>query len=182
MDYHLHFPKMSASLSSDGVALNVNLIWSDVWKAWGGTPWFPNCLESLCGEHLDLAAPHARQHVLTRINEVACSPVIQRRYATFTPNNMKRRARFLWGHIVWWNLMMDLILGIINRLWWKHFCLVKFKCYLIIKMCLLGRVESKGFNVNVCVGVVGAPSQLICVFNNIKIVNIPWKVLEGCLK
>jgi hypothetical protein len=147
MDYHLHFPKMSASLSSDGVALNVNLIWSDVWKAWGGAPWFPNCLESLCGEHLDLAAPHARQHVLTRINEVACSPVIQRRYATFTPNNMNRRASFLWGHIVWWNLMMDLILGIINRLWCKRFSLVKFKCYLIIKLCLLGRFESKGFNV-----------------------------------
>lgn len=38
---------------------------------------------------------------------------------------------------------MDLILGVINILYWKHFCFVKFKCYLIIKLCLVGRVDSK---------------------------------------
>lgn len=39
--------------------------------------------------------------------------------------------------------MMDLILGVINILYWKHFCFVKFKCYLIIKLCLVGRVDLK---------------------------------------
>lgn len=36
---------------------------------------------------------------------------------------------------------MDLILGVINILYWKHFCFVKFKCYLIIKLCLVDRVD-----------------------------------------
>jgi len=44
--------------------------------------------------------------------------------------------------------MMDLILGVINILYYKHFCFVKFKCYLIIKLCLVGRVDSK---ISMCV-------------------------------
>lgn len=77
--------------------------------------------------------------------------------------------------------MVDSILGIINRLWWKHFGFVKFKCYLIIKLCLVDKVKVKVFYV-VCA------CARVCIFidnsffNKTKTVNLPFKAPQGCLK